>query len=177
MSRLSSPRTKRITELVNPRIWVDFKSPDMPLLCHDFAVEVPEAGPATQWGCGIAGSCGRSFREIPAGGSITRRQLINAEFTFNKPGTYTLHARTVIAVHNQDVFDSPEAERLEVSDTLKADLQSSNESQLRMAFRPYVEELNGPEPEARSEVGRRPRQGARTRSRAPAFGRGRRGQD
>jgi len=30
----------------NSPIWVDFKSPDMPLLCHDFAVEIPEAGPA-----------------------------------------------------------------------------------------------------------------------------------
>jgi hypothetical protein len=133
-------------------IWVDFKSPDMPLLCHDFAVEIPEAAPASRWGCGIAGSCGRSFREIPAGGSITRRQLLNAEFSFRQSGTYTLHARTAIVVHNQDVFSSPEIDRLEVTDTLKANLQSSNESQLKVAFQPYLEELNSPEPETRSEA-------------------------
>jgi HEAT repeats len=133
-------------------IWVDFKSPDTPLLCHDFAVEIPEASPARRWGCGIAGSCGRSFREIPAGGSITRRQLLNAEFSFHQPGTYALHARTAVVVHNQDVFSSPEIERLEVSGTLEANLQGSNESQLKMAFQPYVEELNNPEPEMRSEA-------------------------
>lgn len=136
----------------NSPIWVDFKSPDMPLLCHDFAVEISEASPANQWGCGIAGSCGRSFRVIPGGGNIARRQLLNVEYSFNKPGTYTLHARTAIVVHNQDVFDSPEIERLEVSDALKANLQRSNESQLKLAFQPYVEELNSPEPEKRSEA-------------------------
>ena len=138
----------------NSPIWVDFKSPDMPLLCHDFAVEIPEAGPAKlwEWGCGISGSCGRSFRQIPAGGNIVRRQLLNMEFSLHEPGTYTLHAHTSIVVHNQDVFDSPEIERLEVSDTLKAHLLRSNESQLKLAFQPYVEELNTAEPEKRSEA-------------------------
>ncbi len=50
----------------NEPVWTDFKSPDMPLLCHDFAVEVPGAESAQeQWGCGFAGSCGRGFREVP----------------------------------------------------------------------------------------------------------------
>jgi monoamine oxidase len=37
-------------------------------------------------GCGIAGSCVGGFREIPAGGNIARRQLLNAEFSFNEDG-------------------------------------------------------------------------------------------
>jgi HEAT repeats len=122
------------------------------LLCHDFAVEIPEASPAGQWGCGIAGSCGRGFREIPAGGNIARRQLLNAEFSFNEDGIYTLHARTAISVHNQNLFGSPEIDRLEVSDTLKVKLYRSNESQLEAAFQPYVEKLHSPELEERSEA-------------------------
>jgi hypothetical protein len=133
-------------------IWVDFKSPAMPLLCHDFAVEIPEATPASQWGCGIAGSCGRSFREISAGGSTTRRQLLNWEFSFHQPGTYTLHTRTAIVTHNQDGSSSPEIDRLEVSDTLKVNLYRSSESQLKAAFQPYVRELHSPELEERSEA-------------------------
>ena len=133
-------------------IWVDFKPPDLPLLCHDFAVEIPEASPAGLWGCGIAGSCGRSFREIPAGGNIARRQLLDAEFSFNEDGIYTLHARTAIGVHNQNLFSSPEIDRLEVSDTLKVNLHRSSESQLRASFQPYVEELKSSEPEKRSEA-------------------------
>lgn len=133
-------------------IWVDFESPDLPLLCHDFAVEIPEARPAELWGCGIAGSCGRGLREIPAGGNVARRQLLNAEFSFNEDGIYTLHARTAISVYNQNLFSSPEIDRLEVSDTLKVNLHRSSESQLRAAFQPYVEELHSPELEERSEA-------------------------
>lgn len=133
-------------------IWVDFTSPDFPLLCHDFAVEIPKARPARLWGCGIAGSCGRGFREIPAGGNIARRQLLNAEFSFNEDGIYTLRARAGISVHNQNLFSSPEIDRLEVSDTLKVNLHRSSESQLEAAFQPYVEELNNSDPEIRSEA-------------------------
>jgi hypothetical protein len=133
-------------------IWVDFESPDFPLLCHDFAVEIPEASPAEPWGCGIAGSCGRGFREIPAGRNIAQRQLLNAEFSFNEDGIYTLHARTAIGVHNQNLFSSPEIDRLEVSDTLKINLHRSSENQLKAAFQPYVEELHSPELEERSEA-------------------------
>jgi HEAT repeats len=131
-------------------VWVDFKSPDFPLLCHDFAVETPKASPAEHWGCGIAGSCGRGFREISPGGNIARRQL-NAEFSFNEDGIYTLHARTAISVRNQNLSSSPEIGRLEVSDTLKVNLHRSSESQLKAAFQPYVEELHSPELEERSE--------------------------
>ena len=133
-------------------IWVDFKSPDLPLLCHDFAVEISEARPAELSGCGIAGSCGRGLREIPAGGNVARRQLLNAEFSFNEDGIYTLHARTAISVHNQNLFSSPEIDTLEISDTLKVNLHRSSESQLRAAFQPYVEELHSPELEERSEA-------------------------
>jgi hypothetical protein len=133
-------------------IWVDFESPDFPLLCHDFAVEIPEASPADPWGCGIAESCGRGFREIPAGRNIAQRQLLNAEFRFNEDGIYTLHARTAIGVHNQNLFSSPEIDRLEVSDTVKIKLHRSSENQLKAAFQPYVEELHSPELEERSEA-------------------------
>jgi hypothetical protein len=135
-------------------IWVDFKSPGFPLLCDDFAVEIPEASPAGLWGCGIAGSCGRGFREIPAGGNIARRQLLNVEFSFNEAGIYTLQARTAIGVHNQNLFSSPEIDSLEVSDTLKVNLHQSSESQLKAAFEPYVEELHSPELEESSEAAR-----------------------
>src|SRR5271165_1827626 len=133
-------------------IWVDFKPSDFPLLCHDFAVEIPEASPARLWGCGIAGSCLRGFREIPAGGNIALRQLVNAEFSFNEDGIYTLHARTAIDVHNQNLFSSPEIDRLEVFDTLKVNLHGSSESQLKAAFQPYVEDLHSPELEESSEA-------------------------
>jgi hypothetical protein len=71
-------------------IWVDFKSPDLPLRCHDFAVEIREASPPENWGCGFAGSCGHGFREISSGGSIARRQLLNSEFGFKEEGIYRL---------------------------------------------------------------------------------------
>jgi hypothetical protein len=124
------------------------------LLCHDFAVEIPEATPAElwAWGCGIAGSCGRSFREISAGGNIARRQLLNAEFSFKEDGIYTLHARTAISVYNQNLSSAPEIGRLEVSDTVKVTLHRSSEIQLKAAFQPYVEELHSPELEERSEA-------------------------
>jgi hypothetical protein len=54
----------------NKSVWLDFKSPDVPLLCQDFAVEMPGAESADElWGCGTAGSCGRGLREIPPDGS------------------------------------------------------------------------------------------------------------
>lgn len=136
----------------NAPIWVDFKSPDMPLLCHDFAVEVPGAAPARQWGCGFGGSCGRGFREVPPGSSITLRQLLNAEFRFERLGTYTLHAHTAVVVHSQNVFNSPEIGRLEVSGTLRANLQSGSESQVKLAFQPFVEDLNSPQPTKRNDA-------------------------
>jgi hypothetical protein len=144
-------------------IWVDFKSPDFPVLCHDFAVEIPEASPAGLWGCGIVGSCGRGFWKIPAGGNIARRQLLNGEFSFNEPGTYTLHARTAIAVHDQNSFGSPEIDTLGVSDTLKVNLHRSNESQLKAAFQYYVEELNS------SDLGMRNEAASAITTLAPAF--------
>lgn len=141
-----------VTNSGSSPIWVDFQSPDSPLFCHDFAVEIPKASPAGLWGCGIAGSCGRGFREIPAGGNIARRHLLNAEFNFNEDGIYTLHARTAIAVHNQNLFSSPEIDRLEVSDTLTVNLHRSSENQLKAAFQPYVNELHSPELEESSEA-------------------------
>jgi hypothetical protein len=133
-------------------LWVDFKSPDMPLLCHAFAVEVPEADSAHEWGCGIAGSCGSSFREILPGKSITLRQLLNGEFRLQRLGAYAVHAHTAIVVHNQNLFDSPEIDHSEVSDTLTVKLQRGSEDQLKVAFQPIVEELDSFDPVKRGEA-------------------------
>ena len=134
-------------------VWVDFKSPDMPLFCHDFALEVPGAESAAKnWGCGFAGSCGRGLREVPPGKSISLQQLLNGEFRLDRLGPYLIQAHTVIEVHDQNLFDSPEVKHLEVSDTLTVNLQSSSESQLIAAFQPFVEELDSSDDVKRSEA-------------------------
>ena len=133
-------------------VWVDFKSPDMPLFCHDFALEVPGAESAAEhWGCGFAVSCGRGFREVPPGKSISLRQLLNGEFRLDQLGAYAIHAHTAIAVHDQNL-DSAEVQRLEVSDTLTINLQSGSESQLIVAFQPFVEELDNSDAVKRSDA-------------------------
>jgi HEAT repeats len=134
-------------------VWVDFKSPDMPLFCHDFALEVPGAESAAEnWGCGFAGSCGRGLREVLPGKSISLQQLLNGEFRLDRLGPYLIQAHTVIEVHDQNLFDSPEVKHLEVSDTLTVNLQSSSESQLIAAFQPFVEELESSDDVKRSEA-------------------------
>ena len=136
----------------NEPIWVDFKSPDMPLLCHDFAVEVSEAQSAHKWGCGAAGSCGRSFKEVSPGASITLWQLLNREFRLQRLGAYTVHGHTTMVVHNQNLSESSIIDQFEVSDTLTVKVQRSNEGRLKAAFQPYVEELNSPDPMKRSQA-------------------------
>jgi HEAT repeats len=134
-------------------VWVDFKSPEMPLFCHDFALEVSGAESAAEhWGCGFAGSCGRGFREVPPGKSISLQQLLNGEFRLDRLGGYTIHAHTAIDVHDQNLSDSREVQHLEVSDTLTVNLQGSNESQLVVAFQPFVEELDSSDSVKRSEA-------------------------
>jgi HEAT repeats len=134
-------------------VWVDLKSPDMPLFCHDFALEVPGAESAAEnWGCGYAGSCGRGLREVPPGKSISLQQLLNGEFRLDRFGPYLVQAHTVIEVHDQNLFDSPEVKHLAVSDTLTVNLRSSSESQLVAAFQPFVEELDSPDDVKRSEA-------------------------
>ncbi len=134
-------------------IWLDFKSPDLPkLVCNDFAVEVPGAESAhEQWGCGFAGSCGRGLSEVPPGKSVSVRQLVNREFRL-RPGSYTVHAHTLIVVHNQNLFDSSQVEQLAVSDALRVEVQRSSQDQLKAAFRPIVGELDSPDPMRRGEA-------------------------
>jgi hypothetical protein len=117
----------------NKSVWVDFKSPDMPLLCHDFAVEVAEAASAQDFACGIAGSCGRSFREVPPG-SITLHRLLNRKFRLQRLGRYTVHGHTTILVHSQDLFESPIIDQLEVSDTLTVKVRAATKTSSKLHF-------------------------------------------
>jgi hypothetical protein len=134
-------------------IFIDLKSPDLAkLLCDDFAVEVPGAESAQeQWGCGFAGSCGRGFREVLPGKSLSLRQLLNSQFRL-QPGVYAIHAHTAIVVHDQNLFDSPQIAEFDVTDTLTVKVQRSNKNELKAAFQPFVEELDSPDLMKRSEA-------------------------
>jgi hypothetical protein len=134
-------------------IFIDLKSPDLAkLLCDDFAVEVPGAESADeQWGCGVAGSCGRSFREVLPGKSLSLRQMLNSQFRL-QPGVYAIHAHTAIVVHAQDLLDSPQIAEFDVTDTLTVKVQRGKENQLKAAFQPFVEELDSPDLMKRSEA-------------------------
>jgi hypothetical protein len=141
-----------VSNKTNESIWLDFKSPDMPLLCNDFAIEVPGAESAQeQWGCGFAGSCGRGFREILPGKSLSLRQLVNSQFRL-QPGTFAIRAHTAIVVHAQNLFDSPQIAQFDVTDTLTVKLRRGNEDQLKAAFHPFVEELDSPDLMKRGEA-------------------------
>ena len=137
----------------NKSVWLDFKSPDVPSLCQDFAVEMPGAESADQlWGCGIAGSCARGLREIPPGESISLRQLLNRQFRLQRLGTYAVRAHTTVAVHNQNLFDSTQVDQFDVSDTLAVEVQRGSEDQLRAAFQRLVGELDSHDPMKRGEA-------------------------
>jgi hypothetical protein len=137
----------------NEPVWIDFKSPDLAkLLCDDFAVEVPGAESAQeQWGCGFAGSCGRGLREVLPGKSLSLRQLLSSQFRL-QPGAYAIQAHTVIVVHAQNLFDSPQIAQFDATDTLTVKVQRGNENQLKAAFQPVVEELDSPDLMKRSEA-------------------------
>lgn len=134
-------------------VWIDLKSPDLAkLLCDDFAVEVPGAVSAQeQWGCGVAGSCGRGFREVLPGKSLSLRQLLNSQFRLQS-GVYAIRAHTAIVVHPQNLFDSPQIAQLDVTDTLTVKVERGNEDQLKAAFQPFVEELDSPDLIKRSDA-------------------------
>lgn len=136
----------------NEPVWLDFRSPDMPLLCHDFAIEVPGAESAQeQWGCGFAGSCGRGFREVLPGKVLSLRQLVNSQFRL-QPGAFTIQAHTAVVVHAQNLFDSPQIAQFDVTDTLTVKVQRGNENQLKAAFQPFVKDLDSPDLMKRSEA-------------------------
>jgi hypothetical protein len=136
----------------NAPIWIDFKFSDAPKFCENFSLEVPGARLPVHWGCGYAGSCASSLREIPPGKSTAVRRLLNKQFRLQRTGAYAIHAHTNLVVHNQDLFDSPPIETLEVGDTLRVELQSTNEGQLKAAFQPFVEGLSGPDLMKRAEA-------------------------
>jgi hypothetical protein len=141
-----------VSNETNEPVWLDFRSPDMPLRCHDFAIKVPGAEPAQeQWGCGFAGSCGRGLREVLPGKSLSLRQLVNSQFRL-QPGAFVIRAHTAIVVHAQNLFDSPQIAQFDVTDTLTVKVQRGNENQLKAAFQPFVEELDGPDLMKRGEA-------------------------
>jgi hypothetical protein len=141
-----------VSNETNEPIWLDFKSPDMPLLCHDFAIEVPGSESAQeQWGCGFGGSCGRGLRDVLPGKSLSLRQLVNSQFRL-QPGAFAIRAHTAIVVRSQNLFDSPQIAQLDVTDTLTVKVQRGHENQLKAAFQPFVEELDSPDLMKRSEA-------------------------
>lgn len=144
--------TLTIANKGNTPIWIDFKFSDAPKFCENFSLEVPGAEPPAHWGCGYAGNCASSFREIPPSKSIAVRRLLNRQFRLQRIGEYAIHAHTNLVVHNQDLFDSPPTKQFEVTDTLKIKLQTSNESQLKAAFEPFVEGLGSPDAMKRAEA-------------------------
>ena len=137
--------TLTVTNKGDAPAWIDFKSSDAPMFCENFDIEVPGAEAPVQWGCGCAGSCASSLKEIPPGGSIAVRRLLNKQFRLQRTGTFAIHAHTKLVVRNQGLLKSPPIEEFEVTDTLKVELQRSNESQLQAAFQPFVEDLSSPD--------------------------------
>lgn len=139
----------------NKPAWIDFKLPvvtNFSFSCEDFAFEVPGVESAQeQWGCGYAGSCGRGFREVLPGKSLSLRQLVNSQFRLHS-GVYTIRAHTTIVVHAQDLFDSPQVAQFDVTESLAINVQSGSENQLQAVFQPYVEELNSPDLLKRGEA-------------------------
>jgi len=92
------------------------------------------------------------FKEIQPSKSIAVRRLLNQQFLLRQIGEYAIRAQTNLVVHNQDLFDSPPTEQFEVTDTLKINLQRSNERQLKAAFEPFVEGLSSPDMMKRNEA-------------------------
>src|SRR5712672_2607545 len=133
-------------------VWLEFKLPDMALHCQDFATEVSGADAPEKWGCGIAMSCGRGLRKVEAGKSITLRRLLNYEFRFRRIGAYSIHAHATVTVHDQDLWDSPIASKVEAEETMPIRVQRRRESQVRVAFQPFVTEIDNPDLMTQSEA-------------------------
>jgi hypothetical protein len=145
--------TLAVSNKTSEPIWLEFQSPDSAkLLCDDFAVEVPGAGPADEpWGCGCGVSCGRGLREVQPGKSLTLRQLVNQQFRL-QPGAYSLHAQTSIVVRTQNLSDSREIEQVNVFDTLQVKVQHGSKNELESALGPTVTQLGDPDPTRRAEA-------------------------
>jgi len=141
-----------VTNNGSKTVWLEFKLPDMALHCQDFATEVSGADAPEKWGCGIAVSCGRGLRKVEAGKSITLRRLLNYEFRFRRIGAYSIHAHATVIVHDQDLWDSPIASKVEAEETMPVRVQRGSESQLKAAFQPFVAEIDNPDVMTQSEA-------------------------
>jgi hypothetical protein len=132
-------------------IWVGFGPTNS--FCQNFLIEASELDSAReQWGCGIAGSCGRSLLEVEPGRITTVRQLLNREFRLQRAGTYVIRPQTIITVRSQDLTSAPQLDKFSVSDNLTIDLQAGVQDQLRAAFQPIVKELSSPDLIRRGEA-------------------------
>jgi len=133
-------------------IWLDFKVTGFPFPCNDFDIEVPGAAFASDGGCGAAASCGRGCREVQPLKTILTRRLVDASFRIRQPGLYEVRAHAIVSVHHQNLFDSPEAEKLDLSQSLAVRARGGTEQQLKEAFQPYVEALNSSDDMIRSDA-------------------------
>jgi HEAT repeat protein len=69
-----------------------------------------------------------------------------------QPGAFAIRAHTAIAVHAQNLLDSPQIAQFDVTDTLTVKLRRGNDDQLKAAFQPFVEELDSPDLMKRGEA-------------------------
>ena len=135
--------TLAVSNKTSEATWLDFKGTGFPFPCNDFDIEVPGAAFASDGGCGgEAASCGRGFREVQPLKTILIRRLVDASFRIRQPGLYEVRAHAIVSVHHQNLFDSPEAEKLDLSQSLAVRARGGTEQQLKEAFQPYVEALN-----------------------------------
>jgi len=134
--------TLAVSNRTSEAIWLDFEVTGFPYPCNDFDIEVPGAGLASDWGCGSAGSCGRGFREVQPLKTILIRRLVDAAFRIRQPGQYEVPVHAIVSVHHQNLFESPEVEKIDLSQSLTVRARRGTEQQLKEAFQPYVEALN-----------------------------------
>ena len=134
--------TLTVSNKTGEAIWLDLKVTGFPFPCNDFDIEVPGAGLASDGACGSAGSCGRGFREVQPLKTILIRRLVDATFRIRQPGLYEVRVHAIVSVHRQNLFDSPEVEKIDLSQSLAVRARGGTEQQLKEAFQPYVEALN-----------------------------------
>jgi HEAT repeat protein len=132
-------------------VWLSFKDNDT--TCQPIKLEVPGAKSASEnWGCGIAGDCGRGSAGILPGGVDLTRHLLNHDFLLDQPGKYHVRGTARIGVRDSDRYDSPEISEVEVSNTFEIALVEGKESELRAALAPLVGQLNSQDFKARAEA-------------------------
>lgn len=151
-----------VSNNTNDPIWVGFGPTN--IFCQNFLIEAPGLDSASeQWGCGTAGSCGRSLLKVDPGRITTVRQLLNREFRLQRSGTYVIRPHTIITVRTQDLMSAPQLDEFTASDNLTIDVQVGVEGQLQAAFQPIVKEL------ASTDLNRRGDAAAAIIETAPSF--------